>query len=91
MTWRVRYTRTFYKELAQLPANVRGRIEKVVFGGEIQEDPFLGGAVEKLTGYQEYYKIRFGSYRVGLRIDFVNKVIEFRRVLHRKDIYRRFP
>jgi mRNA interferase RelE/StbE len=89
--WRVRHTRTFYKELASLPAEIRTRIEKVAFGEEIKKAPFLKGKVQKLEGYREYYKIRFGSYRVGLRIDFENKVVEFQRVLHRKDIYRKFP
>ena len=91
MTWRVRYTRTFCKELAKLPAGVRGRVEKIVFGEEIKEDPFLAGKVQKLKGYQDYYKIRFGSYRVGLHIDFEEMVIEFLRVRHRNDIYRKFP
>ena len=31
MTWRVRHTRTFYKELARLPAKVRSRVEEVAF------------------------------------------------------------
>lgn len=86
MTWRVRHTRTFYKELARLPAEVRRGVEEVAFGEAITEDPFLGGRVQKLEGYQEYYKMRFGSYRVGLRIDFEEMVVEFRRVRHRKDI-----
>ncbi len=89
--WRVQYTRTFFKELSKLPAPVRTKIEQVAFGKEIKNDPFLRGKVQKLEGYQEYYKIRFGNYRVGLRIDFENKVIELRRVLHRRDIYRKFP
>lgn len=91
MTWRVRHTRTFYRELARLPAGVRERVEEVTFGEEIKKDPFLAGKVRKLKGYQDYYKMRFGSYRIGLRIDFEEKVIEFRRVRHRKDIYRKFP
>ena len=91
MTWRVRYTRTFCKELAKLPAGVRERVEKTAFGEEIKEDPFLAGKVQKLKGYQDYYKLRFGSYRVGLCIDFEERVIEFRRVRHRNDIYRKFP
>ncbi len=91
MAWRVRHTRTFYKELARLPAKVRSRVEEIAFGEAIKEDPFLGGKVQKLAGYQEYYKMRFGSYRVGLMIDLEEKVIEFRRVRHRKDIDRRFP
>jgi len=89
--WRVVYGRTFLKELAKLPDGVRGRVEEVVLGEAIKHDPRLGGRVEKMVGYRDYYKIRFGNYRVGLRIDGQQKVIEFRRVLHRKDIYRKFP
>lgn len=74
-----------------MPLEVRNQIEKVAFGDEIKQDPFLDGKVQKLVGYQEFYKIRFGSYRVGLWIDMANKIIEFRRVLHRKEIYRQFP
>lgn len=91
MTWQVRYSRTFLKELARLPAEVRGRVEAVVFGETIKEDPFLGGRVQKLTGYQNYYKIRFGDYRVGLQLDEAKEQIEFQRVLHRREIYRKFP
>jgi len=91
MTWQVRYTRTFLKELAHLPAEVRGRIEAVVFGEEIKEDPFLRGRVQKLTGYQNFYKIRFGDYRVGLQLEEATEQIEFQRVLHRREIYRKFP
>ena len=91
MAWRVLHTRTFYAELAKVPAEVRTKIEEVAFGEAIKEDPFLDGRVQKLAGYEEYYKMRFGSYRVGLWIDLKEKVIEFRRVRHRKDIDRRFP
>ncbi len=91
MPWRIRYARTFYKELAKLPPEIRKRVESVAFGEAIKDDPFLAGRTQKLSGYREFYRIRFGSYRVGLRIDTAAKVIEFRRVLHRKEIYRRFP
>ncbi len=91
MTWQVRHTRTFYKELARLPKEVRAHIEQVAFGDEIKGDPFLGGKVQKLTSYREYYKIRFGDHRVGLRLDKERHIIEFRRILHRKEIYRKFP
>jgi mRNA-degrading endonuclease RelE of RelBE toxin-antitoxin system len=66
-------------------------VEKIAFGEEIKQDPLLSGKVERLIGFREYYKIRIGNYRTGLRIDSEEKVIEFCRVLHRKDIYRHFP
>lgn len=89
--WKVKHARTFYKDLARLPAGMRARVEEIAFGEAIKEDPFLGSRVQKLVGYREYYKIRFGNYRVGLKIDVDQQEVEFRRVLHRKDIYREFP
>lgn len=91
MSWQVEFTRTFLKELAKLPPKTRTRIEKIVFGPEIQDDPFLNGQVKKLTGYHEYYKIRVGNYRIGLRLIFDENIIEFQRVSHRRDVYRKFP
>lgn len=89
--WTVRHARTFYRDLAKLPLPERARVEELAFGADIREDPFLGGRVEKLKGHREYYKLRVGQYCIGLRIDSRERVIEFRRALPRRDIYRRFP
>ena len=43
----------------------------------------------KLRGYKDFYRIRVGIYRLGLKI--VDGEIIFVRVLPRKDIYRFFP
>ena len=91
MDWQVKHKRTFLKELARLPHGVREEVETIAFGDAIKLDPFLGGRVEKLIGHRAYYKVRVGSYRVGLRIDQEERTIEFQRALHRKDIYRVFP
>ena len=76
MTWRVRYTRTFLKEMAALPSQVRHRVESIAFGDEIKQGPYLAGKVQKLVGYQDFYKIRLGDYRIGLRIDAEEQSIE---------------
>ncbi len=91
MTWQIRYAKTFYKELARLPLKTRLQIEAFAFGDDMKENPFGSGKLEKLSGYSEYYKARFGVYRVGLRVDATEQVVEFRRVRHRRDIYRKFP
>lgn len=91
MDWQVKHRRTFLKELARLPGAVQEEAEQIAFGEAIKQDPFLGGKVEKLTGHRGYYKVRLGSYRIGLQIDQVERTIGFQRVLHRKDIYRIFP
>lgn len=45
--------------------------------------------VKKLQGYERYYRIRFGRYRIGLEIN--HDAVIFVRCLHRKDMYRYFP
>lgn len=77
--------------MARLPVNVRTRVEAIAFGEETKKDPFLAGKAQKLTGYQTYYKIRVGNYRIGLHIDASEHLVEFQRVLHRREIYRNFP
>ena len=45
--------------------------------------------IEKLEGYRNYYKIRFGNYRAGVHIE--GDILTFERILNRKEIYRFFP
>jgi mRNA interferase RelE/StbE len=45
--------------------------------------------LKKLKGKSGYYRIRFGNYRIGIRIE--DDLVIFIRALHRKDIYRYFP
>ncbi len=85
------FTKTFLKDLAKVsPAKRRVQIEKFVF--EALPD-FLSleetGTAEKMTGYNDFYKIRFGDYRVGILKS--GNTIELKRVLNRKEIYRYFP
>lgn len=46
--------------------------------------------INKLSGYSNYYRIRIGSYRIGLEL-ISNDTIRFILVADRKDIYKRFP
>jgi len=91
MMWQAQYASTFLKDYERLPKSVQARVKAIVFGNEILADPFLGGRTQKLRGYRSYYRIRVGDYRIGLRLNFDRPVIEFRRVLHRRRIYRLFP
>ena len=45
--------------------------------------------VRKIEGYQGYFRIKVGDYRLGIKAE--KNRIELIRFLHRKDIYRRFP
>lgn len=86
----VEYTKRFLKDLASLPLHVRIEIEKFVF--EVIPDASDFYAIKKfesMRGYPNYFKARFGDYRIGVM--YQNHVLIFMRVLHRKEIYRFFP
>ncbi len=84
------YRKRFLKELAKLPPKTRARVERFAFE-EVPATVTLAtlGNVEKMKGYPDCYKVRFGSYRVGLILR--GDTLTFERVLNRKDIYRFFP
>ena len=44
---------------------------------------------KKLKGDGDYYRIRLGDYRIGIKMN--DGIVCFVRILHRKEIYRYFP
>lgn len=86
----VKFRKRFLKELAKIPSQIRLQIEHFVFE-EIPQSHSLyeSGKFEKMHGYDRYYKIRFGPYRIGVKVE--NDIVIFERILHRKEIYRYFP
>lgn len=60
-------------------------IESFETAQSIREVPNL----KKLTGYRKAYRVRIGNYRLGVFAE-GNKV-QFARILHRKDVYKKFP
>ena len=46
--------------------------------------------VKKIKGYDSFFRIRLGNYRLGLEEMGSNRVCLIR-LLHRKDIYKYFP
>ena len=45
--------------------------------------------LKKLKGQGIAYRIKVGSYRIGVFIE--DDTVEFARIIHRKDIYKKFP
>lgn len=86
----VTYNKKFLKDLASLPSKQRIKVESLVFK-EIPAFELLAEIknFKKLQGYQLYYRIKIGDYRIGLKYE--NQLLTFERALHRKDIYNLFP
>ena len=89
--WKVEYTKRFLKELSELPKEIQAQSEDIVFREMLTTNPFSLGYLEHMTGYPDKYKIRIGSYRIGVTIDKQKDLIICQRIAHRKDIYRIFP
>ena len=87
---KIEYRKKFLKELSKIPKEERSKIESFVFD-ELSEAKsiFVLGRIEHMKGYPSYFKVRFGKYRIGIKIERDRVILE--RALHRKDIYRYFP
>ncbi len=86
----VTYQKRFLKQLAQIPLDTRIKIEKFAF----EDLPMANsvteiGKIKKMKGYNDFYKARFGSYRVGIEIDGDNLTLKV--VMDKKEIYKFFP
>ena len=92
MNWTVVALPTFLKDLANLPQRIREMVEEFAFQVlPTTDNPYSLPQIEKLKGYREYYRARFGAYRVGLQINKQSREIKLYCARHRRDIYRRFP
>ena len=87
----IEFTKHFQKDFRQLAdvgnlsELINDSIENVLAAKSISEIK----NIKKMTGYKDYYRIRVGSYRIGLKIE--NNIVIFSVLKHRKDIYKRFP
>jgi len=66
-----------------------GRVKGAIEDVELSETTSMIANLKKLKGESGYYRIRFGDYRIGIKIE--DDLVIFIRALHRKDIYRYFP
>ncbi len=87
---KVRYEASFAKDLKNIrEKNLLDRIKNVIEEVKIADNINKINSLKKLKGYDTFYRIKFGDYRVGIQI--VNNEIIFTRFLHRREIYRYFP
>lgn len=86
----VRFERSFYRDLKR----VRDKRALQALERLIEEAKEVSSLMEirnlaKLQGYENFYRVRIGEWRVGLAL--VEGEVVFVRFLHRRDIYRYFP
>ncbi len=65
------------------------KIKDIIFRIENAKNLSEIGDIKKITGYQSYYRIKIGDYRLGIEVMCEEAMLM--RFLHRKDIYKYFP
>lgn len=84
--YKITFKRSAEKEIQKLPSSVILKIVPVIEG--LSKNPRPAGS-KKLQGSKEnIWRIRIGDYRVVYLIAEEVKIVEVRRVGHRKDIYK---
>lgn len=85
------YKKAFFKDLKKADKDIFIKLKSVIlFVKKIENTNELDIIdLEKLKWFKYYYRIRIWDYRIWLKIE--NDEIHLLRVLHRKDIYKKFP
>ncbi len=85
MTYMIVISDSALKQLERIPKPYTKKIGQVI--DRLAESPRPSG-VKKLKGMTEdLYRVRVGDYRIIYSIDDVIKVVDIRKIGHRKDIY----
>lgn len=87
---KVAFKKSFLKELNKLRnKTLQDSIANCILQVELAEDLSRIKNIKKLKGYDFYYRIRVGDYRIGIKAE--GDTVYFVVCEHRKDIYKGFP
>jgi len=87
---RTEFLQKFSKDLDSIDArHVREAVLEVIENVEKADVLSDIRNIKKLKGFVNAYRIRIGDYRIGIFIE--RDLVQFARVVHRKDIYKLFP
>ncbi|MEW6620629.1 MAG: type II toxin-antitoxin system RelE/ParE family toxin [bacterium] len=88
---KIKYTKKFSQDIDKIKnqTTVKKRLWKLI--QQIKETKELTTLkdVKKIQGYTEYFRIKVGDYRLGVKMK--RDTVDMVRFLHRKEIYRYFP
>lgn len=81
---------SFLKAIKKIDSDqLKSDIANAILNVELAESHRQISQLKKLKGYKQYYRIRIGDYRIGIKIE--TEVVIFVDIAHRKNIYRIFP
>jgi mRNA interferase RelE/StbE len=82
--YQVQVSKSAAKEIEKLPPAVVERIIPALI--KLAEDPRPTGC-KKLKGTGDIYRIRVGDYRIIYVVDDTVRIVDIRKVGHRRDVY----
>ncbi|MGK0464247.1 MAG: mRNA interferase RelE/StbE [Lentimonas sp.] len=84
----VEYRKSFLKDIRKIKdRNIQKRLKAVLLESVTSIDSMQG--VVLLSGTSEYYRLRVGDYRLGLKVS--DEKAELIRFLSRGKVYKHFP
>ena len=87
---KVEFKKSFLKELQKLRnKGLKNSIADCIVQVESANAISQIRNIKKLAGFDDYYRVRIGDYRIGLKIE--KDIVYFVVFEHRKDIYKKFP
>jgi mRNA interferase RelE/StbE len=84
--YKITFKQSAFKDLQRLPAPAVKKITVAIDG--LADDPKPVGVKKLKDSNEDLYRIRVGDYRVIYVVDDVIRIVNIRRIGHRKDIYR---
>ena len=85
----IKFESKFEKDLKEIKdRNILARLKQIILNCKQAESLSEIINIKKLQGYDSFYRIRLGDYRIGIEV--IENEIIFARFLHRKDIYKSF-
>lgn len=83
--------KSFIKSLDKLKvSDIKLKLEKILTELENAKSLTQVKQIKKLQGYKDYYRIKSGDYRIGIRLLDKNTIVLIT-IAHRKEIYKVFP
>jgi len=87
---KVEFNESFLKDLkAVKDKSLLAKVKAAIEASEQAETLDQITHLKKMRGSREYFRVRIGDFRLGLKIE--GDTLVFIRFLNRKDIYRYFP
>ena len=87
---RIEFLEKFYTDLDKIKVkSIKESTHKIILKVEMANSLSDVPNVKKLSGHKLAYRIRLGDYRIGIFVE--GNLVEFARIVHRKDIYKVFP